>query len=184
MINLSRRTLAVALASKMKWFRKAALCTTLGTAAVSTASADWIGDLVKNGKKIGGEVSARWKNAIHDVPALFRDVRDHFRDNDTIKDANVILFEHTDGSGDARGFRAGDSIPDFHNIHHRANGLEHWVNWHDRFSSLTVEAGYRVRLFANENFGGRELVFDGPCVVNLTDHDFNDAADSIKVEKR
>lgn len=145
-----------------------------------------IGKWIDGGKKVGEEISKRWKDLVKDTPKAW----DEFlatmegRDDDTCKNANVICFQHIDGRGKARGFRVGDQV-NLTDVHYSRGHGASWKEWNDEVSSLVVlDKGVTVELYEHTNCGGRTLNFTGPCRINLTDHNFNDKASTVRVVRQ
>jgi len=104
-------------------------------------------------------------------------------DGDTVKDADVVIYQHGNGEGKARGFRKGDAVQTFRDIHYKIDAIS-WKDWNDQATSIRIlREGTTVTLYEHDNYGGRSVTFNKPGLYNLGDHGFDDLTSSITVDK-
>jgi len=116
-------------------------------------------DILKEGiglaKILGGEAQDVAKN-----------LNKWFKGDPLDPNSQAIIYKHADFTGDARGFRFGETVTDYQRIH--ISGTLFDESWSDEVSSVKVSGGAVFVVWEHANFGGNRLVFmPGTSVADL-----------------
>lgn len=111
---------------------------------------------LKDGRDIFKEGIGLAKDIRNEVKDVARNLDKWFNGHPLDPNSEVIIWEDANSGGAARGFRMGETVTNYQDIHF--SGTWTGANWNDEVSSVKVSGGAVYVVWEHANFGGNRLV--------------------------
>jgi hypothetical protein len=140
-------------------------------------------DAIKQGRDIFAEVVGLVRDIRDEAQSVARDLDKWVSGrNDPDPNSEVIIWRHRDFGTPSRGFRMGETVTNYQNIHY--NLPLYSENWNDEVSSVKVSGSAVFVIWEHASFGGNRLVLLPGTSIPFLGHvagGWNDKVSSSKV---
>jgi len=115
-------------------------------------------DAIKAGKDIFKEGIGLAKDLRAEAQDIARNLDKWWTGKNSIDpNSEVIIWQHANFSGASRGFRLGETVTNYQDIHFNRSFFR-GSNWNDEVSSVKVSGGAVFVVWEHSSFGGNRLV--------------------------